>query len=292
MFVDPSRVVQFINQECRRLWKLPEGEEYVGLKDSALIAHARHELEQPDAFVQRLDAALMEYGISPPFDTKLRNGRVIRSCSCVVPDAAGKRYIGRIWIFEDVTEEHARLRDAQASAERDALTGLFVRHRFEEDLDRMFAQAQRNNRRLTLLHFDLDDFKHINDRYGYIAGNKVLKAIAQALMLQARRNETLYRLGGDEFAILIAEADQQQVEAVALRVMATLEQLQFSFEDQEIPIRCSMGIAVYAPDDHPDTAMEFLQQADSALYQAKNSGKHRWHLFDPAHPLDLGRDSR
>jgi diguanylate cyclase (GGDEF)-like protein len=292
MFVDPSRIVQFINLECRRLWVLPEGEDFVGQQDTVLITHARSQIELPDVFAQHLDAALMEYGTSPPFDTPLRNGRTIRGRSCVVPDAAGKRYIGRIWIFEDVTEEHVRLLEAQASAERDVLTGLFIRHRFEEDLNRMFAQAQRNDRRLTLLHFDLDDFKIINDTHGHVAGNMVLKAVAQALMLQSRRNESLYHLGGDEFAILIADAEQHQVEALALRVMTTIEQLQFTFAEHEVHIRCSIGIAAYSPEERPDTAMELMQQANIALYQAKHSGKHRWHVYDSARALDLGKDSR
>jgi diguanylate cyclase (GGDEF)-like protein len=292
MFVDPSRQVQYINLECRRLWGLPEGEDYIGEHDAALIARARNLLEQPEAFVQQVEAVIKEYGISIPFDTLLRKGKVIRSRSCAVPDATGERYIGRIWMFEDVTEEHDRLHEAQARAERDALTGLYNRLRFEEDLGKMFAQAQRDKRRLTLLYFDLDDFKNINDNYGHPSGDKVLKAVAQALTLQSRRNESLYRLGGDEFAILIADADLHQIEILAQRVISSVEQLLFYFGEVEAHIRCSMGIAAYSPEGPPQSVMELMQQADIAMYQAKHSGKNRWHIFDHAHPLDLDNDSR
>jgi len=292
MFVDPARQVQYINPECRRLWGLPEGEDYIGQHDTDLIVRAHHLMEQPEDFVRQVDAALKEYGFSPPFDTRLHDERIVRSRSCVVPDAAGECFIGRIWMFEDATEEYARLREAEARAERDALTGLYNRRRFEEDSERMFIQAQRDGRPLTLLYFDLDDFKDINDTYGHPSGDRVLKAIAQALTLQSRRNEILYRLGGDEFAILIADAELHQVEALAQRVISTVEQLQFRFDGHEVYVHSSMGIAACSPETRPDSAVKLMQQADIAMYQAKRRGKHHWHVFDPAQPLDLGKDSR
>ncbi len=292
MFVDPERRVQFINQECRRLWGLSENEDYLDQHDIDLIAHARNMMEQPDFFIQHVDSALKEYGIGTPFDTKLLTGRTIRSRSCVVPDASGERYIGRIWMFQDVSEEHARLHAAHARAERDALTTLYNRHRFEADLEHMFAQAQRNDRRLSLLYFDLDDFKSINDRFGHASGDKVLKAIAQAVTLQARRNEIVYRLGGDEFAILVADSSPAGVEALARRVTETIGSLQFNFTGHTVQIQCSMGIATYPLAQPTGTALELVQHADLAMYQAKHFGKNRWQMFDPDLPLDLGKDSR
>lgn len=108
IFVDPSHQVQFINQECRRLWELSDSEEYFGIHDSDLIDHARKSMEHPDTFMQHLDESLKEYGASTAFDTLSRSGKIIRSRSLLVPDATGNRYIGRIWMFEDVTAEHAR----------------------------------------------------------------------------------------------------------------------------------------------------------------------------------------
>ena len=292
MFVDPSHRVQHLNLECRHLWGISDNEDYIGQPDSALVEHARHLMEQPDTFLQHVDTSLKEYGISHSFDTPLRNGRIIRSRSCVVPDASGNRYIGRIWLFEDVAEEHARLREARVLADRDSLTGLYNRRRFEEDAECLFAQAQRNNRRLSLLYFDLDDFKRINDAYGHAGGDTILKGIAQILSLQSRRNEELYRLGGDEFAILVPDAEQHQIEALARRVLATVAQMQFSFDGQEVHVSCSMGIAACSPKSIQDSSADLTQQADRAMYQAKHSGKNRWQFFDPGQPLDLDRNSR
>jgi len=292
MFVDPSRNVQFLNLECRHLWGISESEDFIGQSDSILMAHARHLLEQPDTFLQHLETSLKEYGISHSFDTPLRSGRILRSRSCVVPDASGNRYIGRIWLFEDVTAEHARLHEAQALADRDPLTTLYNRRRFDEDVERMFAQAQRNSRRLSLLYFDLDDFKRVNDVHGHAAGDKVLKGIAQLLTLQSRRNEELYRLSGDEFAILVADAEQHQVEALAGRVVATVEKLQFSFDGMEVHVSCSMGIAACSPKSIQDSAADLMEQADIAMYEAKHLGKNRWYVYDPVQPLDLDKNSR
>ena len=292
MFVDPERRVQHLNLECRQLWGVSDNEDYVGQLDSMLIAHARNLMEQPDTFQQHVETSLKEYGIGHTFDTPLRNGRIIRSRSCVVPDATGNKFVGRIWLFEDVAEQHARLREVQALADRDALTGLYNRRRFEEDAECAFAQAQRNNRRLSLLYFDLDDFKRINDLYGHAAGDTILKGIAQILSLQSRRNEELYRLDSDEFAILVPDAEQYQIEALARRVLAAVAQMQFSFDGQEVHVCCSMGIAACSPKSVQDSSADLMQQADHALYQAKHSGKNRWQFFDPDQPLDLDKNSR
>jgi diguanylate cyclase (GGDEF)-like protein len=292
MYADTLRKVQYVNQECRRLWGLSESEDFIGLRDTDLISQASELTEQPDILIPQFEAALREYGISAYFDTPLRNGRIVRCRSCVVPDSAGDRYIGRIWMFEEVTEEVARLHDAQALAERDALTGLYHRQRFEEDLQRAFAQAQRNDQRLTLLYFGLDDFRIINDAHGHAFGDKILKGVAQALMLQSRRNESVYRVDGDEFAILIANSEQHQIGVLAQRVINTVEKLQFSFGDRQIGVSCSLGVAVCAPGMRPDDPLELLRQSEHAMYQAKQAGKHRWHVYDSAQPLDLGKDSR
>lgn len=292
IFVDPARKVQFINQECRRLWGLPENEDYIGQPDTVLIEHARHLMEQPEEFVRHMENVLGEYGASTPFDTRLFSNVIVRSRSNVVPDATEERYIGRMWMFEDVSGEYMRMHDVQVRAENDVLTGLYNRRRFEEDAERLFAQAQRNSRRLSLLYFDLDDFKNVNDIYGHAAGDAILKGVAQLLSLQSRRNEELYRLGGDEFAILVADAGQHQIEALARRVVATVEKLLFSFDGHEVHVSCSMGIATCSPKDIQDSATDLMQQADVAMYQAKHAGKNRWQFFDPDLPLDLGRDSR
>ncbi len=291
-FVDPSHKVQYINQECRRLWGLSENKDYLGKVDSDLIADASNQLEQPDAFMQNVATAVGTYGVSEPFDTPIHSGKMIRSRSCVVPDATGHRYIGRVWMFEDVSREHARLDEAQARAERDKLTGLYNRRRFEQDLERLFAQVQRDDRHLTLLYFNLDNFKSVNDEHGHAAGNMILKSIGQTLTLNSRRNENFYRLDSDDFAILIVDAEERHIEILAQRVISTIGQLQFSFSEHRVQMHCSMGISTYSPNAGSGSSRELLQQAEAALHQAKHLGKNRWYFHNPAHPLDLGKDSR
>ena len=247
-FVDPSHKVQYINQECRRLWGLSASEDYVGKLDTDLIADAGTQLEQPDAFMQNVAtasgstasasrstrrSATEEWSAAVPVSCRMRRDTVISAaCGC-----------SRTYPLS--TPGCAKRRRAP---KRDDLTGVYNHRRFEKDMGRLFAQVQRSGRHLTLLYFNLDNFKSVNDEHGHAAGDMILKSIGQTLSLNSRRNENLYRLGSDEFAILIADAEQHHIETLARRVISTIDQLRFSFSEHRVQIHCSMGIANYSPE--------------------------------------------
>src|SRR6185369_6864571 len=136
--------------------------------------------------------------------------------------------VGHIWIFEDVTLERQTAEQLIYLAERDALTGLFNRHRFNEELSRMIADAQRHTSRVALLFFDLDDFKYINDTFGHRAGDAMLIRVAGEVASQVRRNEIFSRLGGDEFAILAPDISDQEAESFAERIVRAIARIPFS----------------------------------------------------------------
>ena len=282
LFADGAHRIKYCNNQFRNLWKLSKDEQIVDRIDTELMSRLHSQVVQTEVTLVAVNKSIETHIASQPFDIELKNGSIIRARSCPVPDETGKRHIGRVWLCEDVTNENQHLRHFQLLSERDALTGLCNRHRFEEDLARLLAQAQRNDSRLTLLFFDLDDFKPINDTFGHAAGDAVLKEVGRVLTEQVRRNEIVCRLGGDEFAMLVPDAAQIEIEMLAQRIIDCISQLPFEFEGKSVRICCSVGIAFYP--DHADIAATLMQHADRAMYQAKGAGKNAWHVYQPTPP--------
>jgi diguanylate cyclase (GGDEF)-like protein len=163
-----------------------------------------------------------------------------------------------------------RFREARQLADLDALTNLHNRRYFHETLAREATRAHRYDRRLSLVVFDIDDFKAINDRIGHLAGDGVLAAVAERLQSAVRGADIPCRVGGDEFAVILPEATQADAEQLYKRV-------QFAVASRPLGpferIRLSAGIAELRPEDDAKT---FFERADEALYRAKEQGKGRF----------------
>ena len=164
-------------------------------------------------------------------------------------------------------ENALRFREARKLADLDALTSLHNRRYFHETLAREVARAQRYDRRLALVVFDIDDFKAVNERVGHLAGDAVLAELAERIRSVGRSADVACRVGGDEFAVILPEstlADGEQLyrrlqRAVSIRPTGPAEQLQIS-----------AGVAeLRAADD----AVSFFERADAALFRAKDAGK-------------------
>jgi diguanylate cyclase (GGDEF)-like protein len=160
----------------------------------------------------------------------------------------------------------------------DPLTGLYNRKRFDQELAEMAKMSARTKMHMACLMIDLDRFKPINDTLGHAAGDEVLRVIAERLKYVSRDTDVVARLGGDEFAIIAtAVEDASNVAILAKRVIDQIG-LPVYFEDHDIKISGSIGIAVF-PDDG---AVETLaKKADAALYTAKNAGRNSFHFASP-----------
>jgi diguanylate cyclase (GGDEF)-like protein len=155
----------------------------------------------------------------------------------------------------------------------DGLTGIAnVRH-LDEFLDREFARSRRHGRELCVLMMDLDHFKNVNDEYGHLTGDFVLRELAGLLAQRVRREELLARYGGEEFVLVLPETrlDGAQAYAEALRKM--IEEHDFRFEDQHLHITVSVGVAAFDPDMVRPT--DLVAAADEKLYEAKRAGRNR-----------------
>ncbi len=209
----------------------------------------------------------------------LRDGRIITQHA--VPVAGmGEEQLGHLWIFEDITHERQVAERLVFMAERDALTGLFNRTRFQEELERLVSSMVRHpDHQGAILYFDLDEFKTINDTFGHRAGDNVLVRAANAISQMIRNDEVFARLGGDEFAIIVPNTHASGAEIMADRVIQGLRALSFEFDGERFGLTCSVGIALLP--EHGQSVEELVARADAAMYQAKRAGKNCWRVYRP-----------
>ena len=276
LFVSMDNHAVYCNPAFSRIWMIPPGTRIVGASPVEMLVNSGSSLARP--------AEHGRYLLQPPspgepngaVELPMADGRLITQQNHLVEDAFGKP-VGRMWIFEDVTTERRNADQLVYLAERDALTGLYNRHRFNEEMGRMVADAQRSSSRVALLFFDLDEFKYINDTFGHRAGDAMLIRVASEVGGQVRRNEIFARLGGDEFAILVPDISDEMLKILAERITRSIAQVRFQFEGQNLRLTCSCGIALYP--DHARDTEDLVARADAAMYQAKEAGKNAWRIY-------------
>jgi len=171
-------------------------------------------------------------------------------------------------------------RDLEMLARIDALTGVANRRWLMEALSAEFTRCQRYKRPCSLLMFDLDHFKQINDQYGHQAGDAVLVAVAGVLQSALRSSDTIGRYGGEEFAILLPETRCVDAVTVAERCLNLVRELPVRVGSQTLHVTTSVGIAGL-PDEAITNVNELVHAADDALYQAKRSGRDRLTVSNP-----------
>jgi len=154
----------------------------------------------------------------------------------------------------------------------DGLTQIFNKRYFIEALEREMSRAQRYSRALSLMMFDIDHFKRVNDSYGHLAGDYVLHQLAAVIKGRIRREDIFARYGGEEFSIVLPEIEIDIARQIADKIRLMVEATEFKFEETVMPVTISIGIA--AIDDKLQQALDFIKVADDNLYEAKRSGRN------------------
>ncbi len=170
----------------------------------------------------------------------------------------------------------SKLKIANTQALRDTLTGLPNRHAYNERLEAELARWKRYHLPLSLIVWDIDYFKNVNDNYGHKAGDKVLLLIAKQLSDHSRATDFISRFGGEEFTMLLPNTDSQSALILANQLRQTIEKTGFNASGTSVAITISGGITQFIANDTDETAFE---RADQALYQAKQQGRNRCCIF-------------
>jgi diguanylate cyclase (GGDEF)-like protein/PAS domain S-box-containing protein len=202
----------------------------------------------------------------------------IEDSTAPIHDRRGK-VIGAVMVFHDVSAARAMAQRMSYLTQHDSLTELPNRLLMNDRLVKALVLSNRHRRKLAVLFVDLDRFKHINDSLGHVVGDRLLQSAANRLTTCVRSSDTASRQGGDEFVILLWEIRHAQDAAVAAENILRTLRKPHHIDHHELHITASIGIATY-PDDGED-ADTLLNNADVAMYHAKESGRDNYQFFQP-----------
>ena len=202
----------------------------------------------------------------------------IADSAAPIRDRAGY-IIGAVMVFHDVGHARRLAKQLSYQATHDALTGLYNRRAFEEQLKDALSSAHEEQREHALCYLDLDQFKIVNDTCGHIAGDEMLRQLAQLLQGKVREADVLARLGGDEFGVLLRYCNLDQAGAIAEELRCTVRDFRFVCDDHSFETGVSIGVV--AINTECQNITEVQSAADVACYAAKDGGRNRIHIYVP-----------
>lgn len=188
--------------------------------------------------------------------------------------------IGAVMVFQDVSQQRRMSRQLSYQASHDMLTGLYNRRMFEEQVEAVLLNVLSEDRHHAMCYLDLDQFKIVNDTCGHIAGDELLRQLAELFKSCIREGDILARLGGDEFGLLLENCELKKAAEVAEKLRQSVKNYRFVWQDHSFEIGASIGVAgIHA--DNMDLAA-ILAAADMACYAAKDMGRNRVHIYEPS----------
>jgi diguanylate cyclase (GGDEF)-like protein len=170
---------------------------------------------------------------------------------------------------QEVERGAARISYLEKLADEDALAPIANRRAFVRELTRFLAFADRYGTASSLIYFDLNGMKQINDTHGHAAGDAALLFVANTLLANVRKTDVVARMGGDEFAVLLAHADEKTASDKARAIGAKIEETPLEWSGKQIPLAVAFGVHTFHGGDSTDAA---LAAADKAMYERKKGG--------------------
>ncbi len=264
IITDINGIIQYVNPafEKETGFKL---DEIVGQKPS-LLKSGMHE----DDFYENLWTTILKGEIFRSyFINKKKDGELYNEYTAIAPIKDSKGNISNfVSTGKDVTKHMILEKKLKKLATIDKLTHVANRSKFDEVMKSSLGRAKRYGTNLSLILFDIDNFKKINDTYGHLVGDEVLKNIAKIVKKNIRKNDLVARWGGEEFMVIQPDIPSKDANILAQRLRQDIENFTFSKVQK---VTASFGVTTFKVEDTLDS---FLIRVDKALYKAKNSGKN------------------
>ena len=282
MITDPTGCIDYVN---------PKFEEVTGYQSAEALG------QNPRIFSSG-DRSREEYAVlwrtitsgqtwSGDFHNRRKDGTLFWEHATISPifDEQGV-LIHFVAVKEDITQRKEHQRQLEHIAHYDVLTSMPNRALLADRLGQAMAQALRRGQQLAVAYLDLDGFKAINDKHGHAAGDQLLITVAARMKQALREVDTLARIGGDEFVVVLVDLENAATSEPMLTRLLAAAAMPVQFGDLLLRVSASLGVTFY-PQTQDMEADQLLRQADHAMYQAKVSGKNRYHVFDAAQDNSL-----
>jgi diguanylate cyclase (GGDEF)-like protein/PAS domain S-box-containing protein len=182
-------------------------------------------------------------------------------------------------LFSDITALKEHERQLEHFAHHDMLTGLPNRVLLADRLNQAIVQSHRHGKQVVVAYLDLDGFKEINDTHGHDAGDQLLAIVAGRMKTVLRKGDTLARMGGDEFIAVLLDLENTETSLPLLSRLLRAASQPVQISDYQLQVTASIGVTTYPQIEEADADL-LLRQADQAMYQAKQAGKNRYHIFN------------
>jgi len=255
----------------------PAVKQVLGFSAEEIIGRPAAEFYPNSADRAALKETILREGFVRDFPGQMRrkDGKIIdiSISSTVILDEEGK-YAGVEGIWRDITERRELERELERRATTDELTGIANRRTILGQLEHTHQRYLRHHQPLTVFILDLDFFKFINDRYGHLAGDQLLKQIVDTVQLQLRNIDLFGRIGGEEFILIMDDTPPAQANEIGNRILHQVRSQRFDIGAGE-PIQMTVSIGATCAEPGDLTLTSLLERADKALYLAKESGRNQ-----------------
>lgn len=275
LVVDRKRRIVGHNERIVKMWKTTSKVLRPG-NDEEAVQHVLKQLKDPAKFLASLERL---YNADPGKEIKdeieFKDGRIFERYTR--PQIRDNEIIGRVFSFRDITQRKAMEEQLLEQATHDALTLLPNRIILQDRIQQELRYSKRSNKMATILFFDLDGFKFINDSLGHDFGDILLQSVARRLERCVREQDTVARWGGDEFVILLTSLSQEgEIIPIVRKCLEAVEK-PFIIEKHTVNITSSVGITILPKNGV--TVGTLLKNADSAMYEAKSSGRNSYKFY-------------
>jgi diguanylate cyclase (GGDEF)-like protein/PAS domain S-box-containing protein len=283
MITVPDGTIIDVNQAFCRITGFSH-DEAVG-ENTRILRSGRHN----QCFYAAMEQALKQNGYwTGEVWNRRKDGTVYAQLQTVSTIYDAKGEVSRhVSLFSDITKLKEQQHQLERIAHYDALTDLPNRVLLADRLGQAMAQVQRHDALLAVVYLDLDSFKAVNDAHGHDVGDKLLTLVSGRMKQTLREGDTLARLGGDEFVAVLLDLHSNEASTPILERLLAAAAEPVYIDGLALRVSASMGVSFFPQAGEAVDADQLMRQADQAMYEAKQAGKNRYHIFDAAHDQAL-----